>query len=115
MHYRRRLRTRIIVSFLLLGFGLTALFAFATVLLRNRLEGSLVDAWLQSEATNFLVFKRANRDPDAPFIFTRQIEGFAYRTDSPKIPLAWTELQPGVHDLREFDNNGQLREVNLPA
>ena len=30
MHYRRRLRSRIILSFLLLGFGLTALFAVAT-------------------------------------------------------------------------------------
>ena len=30
MHYRRRLRSRIIVSFLLLGFGLTAAFALAS-------------------------------------------------------------------------------------
>ena len=38
MRYRSRLRSRIIVSFFLLGFGLTGLFAVATVLLRERLE-----------------------------------------------------------------------------
>jgi signal transduction histidine kinase len=113
MHYRRRLRTRIIVSFLLLGFGLTALFAFATVLLRNRLEGSLVDSWLQSEASNFLVFKRAHPEPGAPFVFTRRIEAFAYRPDSPKIPFSWRELQRGVYDLREPDNQGRMREYKL--
>ncbi|MEO8160327.1 MAG: HAMP domain-containing sensor histidine kinase [Arenimonas sp.] len=113
MHYRRRLRTRIIVSFLLLGFGLTALFAFATVLLRNRLEGSLVDTWLQSEASNFLAFKRVHREPDALFKFTRQIEAFAYRTDSPKIPFGWNDLAPGVHDLREADTQGRMREYKL--
>jgi signal transduction histidine kinase len=82
-------------------------------MLRSRLEGSLVDAWLQSEATNFLVFKRKNPDPDAPFIFSRQIEGFAYRLDSPKIPFGWKELPAGVHDLREQDNDGNMREYKL--
>ena len=28
--------------------------------MRARLEGALVDTWLQQEATNFLVFKRAH-------------------------------------------------------
>ena len=113
MHYRRRLRSRIILSFLLLGFGLTALFAVATVALRNRLEGSLVNGWLQSEATNFLEFKRANPDPDAPFVFSRQIEAFAYRPHGASIPFAWRELTPGVHDLREVDAEGELREYKL--
>jgi signal transduction histidine kinase len=107
------LRSRIIVSFLLLGFGLTALFAFATVLLRQRLEGSLVDAWLQSEASNFLAFKRAHPEPEALFTFSRQIEGFAYRPDKASIPLGWRDLPSGVHDLREPDNTGQMREYKL--
>ena len=42
MRYRRRLRSRIILSFLLLGLGLTGLFATATVLLRERLEDQLI-------------------------------------------------------------------------
>jgi signal transduction histidine kinase len=113
MHYRRRLRSRIIVSFLLLGFGLTAMFAFATVLLRNRLEGSLVDTWLQSEATNFLQFKRAHPEPGAPFQFSRQIEAFAYRPEGASIPFRWKDLKPGVYDLRETDSSGQPREYKL--
>jgi signal transduction histidine kinase len=113
MHYRRRLRSRIIVSFLLLGFGLTALFAFATIALRNRLEGSLVDGWLQSEASNFLEFKRAHPEPDAPFVFTRRIEAFAYRPDSAMIPFGWKDLSAGVHDLREIDDQGSMREYKL--
>ena len=113
MHYRRRLRTRIVVSFLLLGFGLTALFALATVMLRSRLEGSLIDSWLQSEASNFLVFKRANREPDAPFTFARRIEAFAYRPDSAQIPFGWRDLGRGVYELKEFDDTGRLREYKL--
>ena len=42
MRYRRRLRSRIVISFLLLGTGLTALFALATVTLRERLENQLI-------------------------------------------------------------------------
>jgi signal transduction histidine kinase len=113
MHYRRRLRTRIIVSFLLLGFGLTALFAMATVVLRNRLEGSLVDSWLQSEANNFLVFKRANPDPNAPFVFSRRIEASAYRPDSAKSPFEWRDLSRGIYERKEYDDTGRLREYKL--
>lgn len=113
MHYRRRLRSRIIVSFLLLGFGLTAMFAFATIALRNRLEGSLVESWLQSEAQNFVQFKRANPAPDANFTFTRQIEGLAVRPGRPSIPFAWRELGTGVYDLEEYDDAGELRKYKL--
>ena len=96
-----------------MGFGLTALFAFATVMLRNRLEGSLVDTWLQKEAVNFLVFKRANPEPDARFAFSRQIEGFAFRPDKASIPFGWRDLPSGVHDLRELNDEGQMREYKL--
>jgi len=40
--FRRRLRSRIILSFVLLGFGLTALFAFATNWTRERVEEQLI-------------------------------------------------------------------------
>ena len=93
MRYRHRLRTRIILSFLLLGFGLTALFAGATIYLRARLEAQLVESWLLSEADNFVQFKRKNPEPDARFSFTRQIEGFVYRPDSAQIAFAWRELK----------------------
>ena len=47
--YRRRLRSRIIVSFVLLGFCLTALFAFATNLARMRVENQLVEMQAELE------------------------------------------------------------------
>jgi signal transduction histidine kinase len=102
MQYRRRLRSRIILSFVVLGFGLTALFAISTLLLRARIENQLVEDWLQKEARAFLEFKRVNPDPNAPYqLSTDQIENFAYRPDSPRIPLAWVDLPSGVYDMRD--------------
>ena len=40
--YRRQLRSRIILSFVLLGFGLTALFAYAVDKVREQVEDKLV-------------------------------------------------------------------------
>ena len=86
----------------------------ATVALRNRLEGSLVNGWLQTEATNFLEFKRVHPEPDAPVLFSyRQMKGFAYRPTSPQIPFAWRDLPRGVHDLHELDEQGEMREYKL--
>jgi signal transduction histidine kinase len=100
--YRRRLRTRIIVSFVVLGFGLTALFAVATLLLRARIENQLVEEWLQKEARAFLEFKREHPAPDAPYhLSTAQIENFAFRPGSPMIPLTWAKLPSGVYDMRD--------------
>ena len=113
MRYRHRLRTRIILSFLLLGFGLTALFAGATIYLRARLENQLVESWLLSEADNFVQFKRANPDPTAPFTFSRQIEAFVYRPDSAQIAFAWRDLPTGIHDLQENDRRGRLKQYKL--
>src|SRR5688572_30833738 len=102
MQYRRRLRSRIIVAFVALGFGLTALFAASTLLLRARVENQLVEDWLREEARAFLEFKRVNPDPAAPyFLSANQIEVFAYRPDSPRVPLAWAELKSGVYDMKE--------------
>jgi len=100
MLYRRRLRSRIILSFVVLGFGLTALFAVSTLLLRARIENQLVEDWLQSEARSFLEFKRVNRGEDVPYqLSSAQMEFFAYRPDSPRIPLGWARLTSGVHDM----------------
>jgi signal transduction histidine kinase len=113
MRYRHRLRTRIILSFLLLGFGLTALFAGTTIYLRARLENQLVESWLLREADNFVQFKRENPDPTAPFSFSRQIEAFVYRPDSANIAFAWRDLPTGIHDLQENDRRGRLKQYKL--
>ena len=44
MRYRRRLRSRIVISFGLFGMALTALFALAVVGLRGTLEDQLINA-----------------------------------------------------------------------
>jgi signal transduction histidine kinase len=113
VRYRHRLRTRIILSFLLLGFGLTALFAVTTVYLRARLENQLIESWLLSEADNFVQFKRENPAPDARFSFSRQIEAYVYRPDSANIAFAWRGLATGIHDLQERDALGRLKQYKL--
>lgn len=113
MRYRHRLRTRIILSFLLLGFGLTALFAGTTIYLRSRLENQLIESWLLSEADNFVQFKRANPEPDARFSFSRQIEAYVYRPDSASIAFAWRGLATGIHDLQEQDARGRPKQYKL--
>ena len=47
---RRKLRFRLIVSFALFGFGLSALFAFAALNIRTRVEDQLVTASLMDDA-----------------------------------------------------------------
>lgn len=102
--HRQRLRARIIASFLLLGFGLTTLFALSTLALRERIENQLVVQWLNAEARTYLEFKREHPEPDAAYgLQEQQIEMFAYRPGSPRIPLAWRDLPDGVHDWRDPD------------
>lgn len=112
--HRQRLRARIITSFLLLGFGLTTLFAASTLLLRERIENQLVVEWLDAENRTYLEFKRAHPEPDAAYgLQEQQIEMFAYRPDSPNIPFAWRELPDGVHDWRDPDGHGRNANFKL--
>ncbi|HET6603092.1 MAG TPA: HAMP domain-containing sensor histidine kinase [Xanthomonadaceae bacterium] len=114
MQYRHRLRSRIVISFLLLGFGLTALFAAATLFLRARLESQLVEDWLAAETMNFLEFKRNYPEPEAEYgLSAQRIYLYAYRPDSPQIPFAWQELATGVHDIQERDEAGELVTYKL--
>ena len=105
MHYRRRLRSRIIVSFLLLGFGLTAAFAVATVALRNRLEGQLLDSTLQDEADRLNAQVLA--DPNQPPAFSFFDAGtFSDRT-AYKMPMELQAAGSGVYDLVQADATGR--------
>lgn len=113
MRRRQRLRTRIVLSFLLLGFGLTALFAVATLYMKSRLENQLVEEWLLKEASDFVAFKREHRDPDDQYAFFNALDGGIYRPDSPNIPFAWRDLPSGMHDLSELDGNGKRRHYKL--
>lgn len=106
MRYRRRLRSRIIFSFLLLGFGLTALFALASVALRNRLEGQLIENTLQKEVNSLNSQVRA--DPDAPRFFTLLYAQTWSTRSAYKMPFELQSLGTGVHDIDQVDDDGRL-------
>jgi signal transduction histidine kinase len=113
MRYRRRLRSRIIISFALFGLGLTALFAVATVYMRTRLEDQLVNNTLTRELKNFVDFKRDNPDPNAPWsmsVYQAQIVR-AGRTAT--VPFAWQKYEPGVYDIEDIGRESKTRPYKL--
>jgi signal transduction histidine kinase len=108
--YRRRLRSRIILSFLLLGFGLTAMFAFATQWSRNRVENDLVEDVMNRNIDEYArrYYSDPDRNPDLPVqqMFARVVpkDRFeALRLEQPE----WYELPDGIHNLRGVDESGE--------
>jgi signal transduction histidine kinase len=113
MRYRRRLRSRIIISFALFGLGLTALFAVATIYMRTRLEDQLINNTLERELRHFVDFKRDNPDPNAPWsmsVYQAQIVR-AGRTAT--VPLAWQKYESGVFDIDDIGREGKIRPYKL--
>nr|WP_256646285.1 HAMP domain-containing sensor histidine kinase [Thermomonas paludicola] len=104
---RRRLRTRIIVSFALLGFGLTALFALAMVQLRNRLENQLIEKTLQREVASLV--QQVEVSPDRqPYFLMFDARTFS-DANAYKINPLYRDLKQGVHEIRETDANGVMQ------
>jgi signal transduction histidine kinase len=107
--YRRQLRSRIILSFLLLGFGLTALFAFATQWTRNRVENDLVEDVMNRNITE--AARQFELDPRNPVAPVAQMRAFVYtpdRFESVRINRPeWYDLPDGIHSLRGQDENGE--------
>ena len=113
MQYRRRLRSRIIISFALFGLGLTALFAAATIYLRVRMEDQLINDTLTRELNHFVDFKREYPQPDARWsmsLFEAQIVR-AGRTAT--VPFAWQKYDSGVYDIADLDASGRPRSYKL--
>lgn len=113
MRYRRRLRSRIIISFALFGLGLTALFAVATLYMRARLEDQLIDSMLMREVSNFVDFKREHPEPDALWklpIFDAVIYS-ARRFGN--VPFEVQKYDSGVYDVVDLDESGQRRPYRL--
>ncbi len=113
MRYRRRLRSRIILSFFLLGFGLTALFATATVLLRERLEDQLIGEALLGNVQDYA--ERFYADPEDPIgVEFEKIKGIVYSERRfGNVPFNWQNLPEGVHEISEPDGNGGTRTYKL--
>ena len=111
---RRKLRFRLIVSFALFGFGLSALFAFAALNIRSRVEDQLVNSSLMDDAEYANRF--AHEHPDAPGPGSRLLTGTT-KSDRTlyKLPLSWQNLanDNGVHDIIEQGEDGKRHHYKL--
>ncbi|MBD8872138.1 HAMP domain-containing sensor histidine kinase [Rhodanobacter sp. DHB23] len=111
MQSRRKLRFRLVLSFALFGFGLSALFAVASLYVRAKVEDQLVNASLQNDVDQAV--DNAIYHPDQDF-HSELIEGWV-KSDRTlyKMPLAWQNLGSGVHDIYETDTKGRARHYKL--
>jgi signal transduction histidine kinase len=107
--YRRQLRSRIILAFVLLGFGLTALFAYATSLTRSRVENALVEDVMNRNIDEFArrYFANPARNPDLPVqqMFGRVVKRADFeklRSEQPD----WYELGDGLHNISGRNEDG---------
>ena len=112
MRYRRRLRSRLILSFLLLGMFLSAFIAAATFIIQNRVENRVIaDALIRN---NDLFAKGFYRDPTAIGIPFEKIQGRQFSTSKlERVPSEWRELSNGVHELSTPDGEGGERVYKL--
>ena len=99
MQYRRRLRSRIVLSFLIFGTLLSVLFALSTLLLQNYLEDQLIGATLQKELTDYV--NQLRLDPTVVEPFYTRIQGYITWPGDPNqtVNADFRELSPGVHDV----------------
>ncbi len=107
MQYRHRLRSRIILSFLLFGTVLSALFALSTLSLQNYLEDQLIGATLKQELDDYV--NQLRLDPTVVEPFYTRIQGYITRPGDPNqtVSAQVRELPTGVHDVRI--NNGYFK------
>lgn len=112
MQSRRKLRFRLVVSFALFGFGLSALFAFAALNIRTRVEDQLVNSSLLDDARYANHF--AQEHPDSPGVASRLLTGMT-KSDRTlyKAPLAWQNMGTGVHDIIEPGDDGKPHHYKL--
>jgi signal transduction histidine kinase len=107
--YRRRVRSRIILSFLLLGFGLTSLFAFATQWTRSRVENALVEDVMNKNIDEYARRYYADRsqNPDLPVqqMYARVVGPDKFDTLQSEQP-EWYRLRDGIHRLSGRNPDG---------
>ncbi|MFC7300930.1 sensor histidine kinase [Cognatiluteimonas weifangensis] len=107
--YRRRLRSRIVLSFLLLGFGLTLLLAFATNWARNRVENQLVEDVMNKNIDEYArrFYSDPAKNPDLPVQqmlarVVRRPNFQALRAEQPD----WYEFGDGIHNVSGANPDG---------
>ena len=103
MQYRRRLRSRIVLSFLLLGTLLSVLFAISTLALQNYIEDQLIGETLAQELDDYVSQLRLDSSVVEPF-YTR-IQGYITRPGDPNqtVSAEVRDLPSGVHDVKISD------------
>ncbi|KGI77123.1 sensor histidine kinase [Oleiagrimonas soli] len=111
MRSRRKLRTRLIVSFSLFGIGLSVLFAMAALYVRAKVEDQLVVNALQHDVDSNIERLHANPNYQA---HSGLVEGW-FKSDRTlyKMPLAWQNLDSGVHDISEVGPDGRIHHYKL--
>ncbi|HZP68142.1 MAG TPA: HAMP domain-containing sensor histidine kinase, partial [Rudaea sp.] len=114
IEYRRRLRSRIIISFALFGFALTALFTCAALYLRARMEDQIINNALEREVKKFADFKRDNPDPNAPWRLTLYDADIYSAAKFGNVPFSRQKYDStGVYDIEEIGEEGKLRPFKL--
>lgn len=99
MRFRRRLRSRIIFSFLLLGTLLSGLLAVSMLNLQSYLEDELIGSTLEQELDDYV--RQLREDPTLVEPFYTRIQGYVTRPGDPNRSVAAPvrELSTGVHDV----------------
>ncbi len=109
MRSRRRLRTRLIVSFALFGLCLSVLFAVATMYVRAKVEDQLIVKSLQHDVDQAVDKALHGKPPQSELV-----EGwFKSERTLYKMPLAWQDLKSGVHDIYDTDAEGNRHHYKL--
>ena len=101
---RRRLRTRIVMSFLLLSVLLTVLFASATLYIRDRLEREVVEKTMRRELNSLV--RQIEQHPDRSPTFTLYDAATFGEGKTQDISPLYRDLGPGVHEVREVAEDG---------
>jgi signal transduction histidine kinase len=111
MRSRRKLRFRLVVSFALFGFGLSALFAFALLDIRSRVEDQLISASLQQDIDQSV--DQAISHPEAPQHSSLMEAWVKSERTLYKMPMSWQNLDTGVHDVFETSEDGKPHHYKL--
>ena len=110
MQSRRKLRFRLIVTFVLFGFGLSVLFAVASLYVRAKVENQLINSSLEADVQQALENK--HQHPDQP-LRSKLVEGWLWSDRTVyQAPLAWQGLKPGVYDMHG-GTDGKPRHYKL--
>ncbi len=108
IRYRRRLRSRIILSYVLLGFSLTLALAFATYYARNRVENQLVEDVMNRNIEELArrFFANPGGPPELAF---QQMRAYAFAPESERLKRdfpEWRSFDDGIYGMKGVDEQG---------